>query len=189
MKELGIYIHIPFCERKCLYCDFLSGCGSDIEKEQYVNAVIKDIERTSKSVRDYVIKTIYMGGGTPSVLSPSYTERIMNAVYRNYNIDNECEKTIEVNPKTVDYFKLKRYISIGFNRISIGLQSANNEELKTLGRIHTFEDFLQTYDEAIRVGFDNISIDVMSAIPRQSISSYENTLKKVIRLRPKHISS
>lgn len=189
VKELGIYIHIPFCERKCLYCDFLSGCGSDIEKEQYVKALVKDIERTSENVGAHVVKTIYMGGGTPSVISPTYTERIMHAVYNNYNVDKDCEITIEVNPKTVDYFKLKRYISIGFNRLSIGLQSTNNEELEVLGRIHTFEDFLQTYDEAMRAGFDNISVDVMSAIPGQSISSYESTLKKIIMLRPKHISS
>ena len=189
MKELGIYIHIPFCERKCLYCDFLSGCGSDLDKEQYVEALIKDIVNTSHIAKDYIVKTIYMGGGTPSVLSPLFTERIMKTVYDNYNIDENVEATIEINPKTADYFKLKRYISCGFNRLSIGLQSSNNEELKLLGRIHTFEEFLQTYDEAMRAGFDDISVDVMSAIPGQSISSYENTLKKVIMLRPKHISS
>ena len=189
MRELGIYIHIPFCERKCLYCDFLSGCGSDIDKEQYVDALIKDIVKTAVKAKDCLVKTIYMGGGTPSVLSPIQTENIMKAVYGNYNIDENCEITIEVNPKPADYFKLRRYINCGFNRLSMGLQSANNEELKMLGRMHTFEDFIQTYDEAIRAGFDNISVDIMSAIPGQSLASYENTLKKVIMLRPKHISS
>lgn len=189
MRELGIYIHIPFCERKCLYCDFLSGCGSDIDKEQYVKALIADIERTAIKAKDCRIKTIYMGGGTPSVLSTIHTENIMSCIYKNYNIAKDCEVTIEVNPKTADYYKFKKYIQCGFNRLSMGLQSADNKELQALGRIHTFEDFVNTYEEAVRAGFDNISIDVMSAIPGQSLKSYENTLKKVIMLRPKHISS
>lgn len=189
MRELGIYIHIPFCERKCLYCDFLSGCGNDFDKEQYVSALLIDIERTAIKAKDCIVKTIYMGGGTPSVLSTIQTEKIMKCIYKNYNIDKNSEITIEVNPKTADYIKFKKYIECGFNRVSMGLQSADNDELKALGRIHTFEEFLYTYEEAMRAGFHNINVDVMSAIPGQSLKSYEKTLKKVVSLRPNHISS
>ncbi len=189
MRELGIYIHIPFCERKCLYCDFLSGPSKEWEREQYVKALIKDIELTGDMIKDRTVKTIYIGGGTPSVLSPLDIEEIMNTVFNSFKVDIAYEATVEVNPNSIDYFKLNMYKKCGINRLSMGLQSADNEELKLLGRLHTYEEFLMAYGNALKAGFENINIDVMSAIPGQTIKSYESTLKKVMRLRPKHISS
>lgn len=183
----GIYIHIPFCKQKCLYCDFVSAKGCDRDMELYEEALLKEIESTEI---DEPVDSVFLGGGTPSVYKVEYIEEILKIIFRKYNIDKDiAEITIEVNPGTVDYDKLKRYRAVGINRISIGLQSADNEELKLLGRIHTYEKFVETYTEARRAGFNNINIDLMSAIPYQTVNSFMETLKKVVKLNPEHISA
>lgn len=183
----GIYIHIPFCKQKCLYCDFVSAKGCDRDMELYEEALLKEIESTEI---DEPVDSVFFGGGTPSVYKVEYIEEILKIIFRKYNIDKDiAEITIEVNPGTVDYDKLKRYRAAGINRISIGLQSADNEELKLLGRIHTYEKFVETYTEARRAGFNNINIDLMSAIPYQTVNSFMETLKKVVKLNPEHISA
>ena len=185
--EAGIYIHIPFCVRKCLYCDFVSGIGSMESMQRYQNALISEIEST---VISDTVDSVFFGGGTPSVYPVEYIEEIMKLLYKKFNmVKNVCEITIECNPGTLDINKLERYKKAGINRLSMGLQSADNGELKTLGRIHTYEEFEQSFIMARKTGFTNINIDIMSAIPKQSMTSYKNTLNKVVSLKPEHISA
>lgn len=192
-KACAIYIHIPFCIKKCSYCDFLSFQGKETQKREYVSALIREItkwgEFYGKKGRDYQISTIYFGGGTPSVLEVHYIEKILFALRENYTIKPDIEITIECNPKTADYDKFTSYLKMGINRLSMGLQSTHNSELKQIGRIHTWEDFLQTYHAAKKAGFSNISLDIMSALPDQTYKSYHETLEKAVCLKPKHISS
>lgn len=191
--SLGIYIHIPFCIKKCSYCDFLSFQGKQAEKENYVSALIREIvtwgQLYGKKGRDYKVVTIYFGGGTPSVLESEYIEKILYTLKNSYTIKSDIEITIECNPKTADYDKFCSYLKTGINRLSMGLQSVHNGELKRIGRIHTWEDFLQTYQAAQSAGFCNINLDIMSALPDQTYDSYHKTLEKVVHLSPTHISS
>lgn len=193
MKRLGIYVHIPFCAKKCNYCDFYSLASSEDEKIAYIEALKSEIREASKKVSDeYRVYTIYFGGGTPSIIKAYYIKEILEEIrlgFRLYKDDFYPEITIECNPKTVDMEKLLMYKEAGINRISLGLQSANNDELKLLGRIHTFEDFLDSYDMVRKSGFTNVNIDLMSAIPNQKISIYERSLDELIKLNPEHISS
>ena len=193
MKRLGIYVHIPFCAKKCDYCDFYSLVSSEDEKKAYIEALKREIREASKKVSDeYRVYTIYFGGGTPSIIKADYIKEILEEIrlgFRLYKDDFYPEITIECNPKTVDMEKLLMYKEAGINRISLGLQSANNDELKLLGRIHTFEDFLDSYDMVRKSGFTNVNIDLMSAIPNQKISIYERSLDELIKLNPEHISS
>ena len=185
LDNTGLYIHIPFCVRKCNYCDFCSvgiGDGDDDLTDRLVDCLIKELQCCSD-----IIKTVFIGGGTPSILPVDQMEKLLSEVIN--SIDNPSEFTIECNPGTVDSEKLKLYKSFGINRISFGLQSANNNELKTLGRIHTYEDFLHSYDLARKAGFDNINIDLMTAIPGQTAESLQHTLEEVISLTPEHISA
>lgn len=190
MKELSLYIHIPFCVRKCNYCDFLSAPATTAVQEQYLHALLHEIKGRSTAFRDRLVNTIFIGGGTPSIMPAEHIELIMNMVKSCFNIATEAEISIEVNPGTVkckDDFD--KYKAAGINRISIGLQSANDDELKTLGRIHTYSDFVQTWEWAREAGFDNINVDVMAALPGQTIESYEETLHKICALGPEHISA
>lgn len=193
MKRLGLYVHIPFCAKKCNYCDFYSLASSEDEKIAYIEALKREIREASKKVSDeYRVYTIYFGGGTPSIIKAYYIKEILEEIrpgFRLYKDDFYPEITIECNPKTVDMEKLLMYKEAGINRISLGLQSANNDELKLLGRIHTFEDFLDSYDMVRKSGFTNVNIDLMSAIPNQKISIYERSLDELIKLNPEHISS
>lgn len=188
-RKLELYIHIPFCVKKCAYCDFLSGPADDRTKENYVAALIKEIKSYVKIAEEYEVSTIFVGGGTPSILEGTQMERIMQTMYETFAVDQEAEITIEANPGTVTLEKLKSYREAGINRISFGLQSVNDEELKMLGRIHTFAEFLLSYEYARKAGFENINIDLISAIPGQSVESWQNTLNKVISLKPEHISA
>lgn len=185
-KRIGIYIHIPFCVKKCAYCDFLSGPADEATKSDYVDALIEEIRQNSCIDS---VATIFFGGGTPSTLNPLLIEDIMTALRQNFNILDEAEVTIECNPGTVSVGKLMAYKSVGINRISFGLQSADNTELHAIGRIHTYESFIESYECARRAGFDNINIDLISALPNQTIASWRNTLEKVLRLEPQHISA
>ncbi|MDD3413409.1 MAG: radical SAM family heme chaperone HemW [Lachnospiraceae bacterium] len=186
MREMSIYIHIPFCIKKCNYCDFLSGKASEDEKEQYINAVCKEIDLIEET---WYIRSIFFGGGTPSVVSPSLINKILCKLKEKFIFLDCIEISIEVNPGTVDFGKLKEYLCIGINRLSIGMQSTNDEELKILGRIHTYQDFLTTFQAAREAGFRNINIDIMSSLPGQTLTSYQKTLERVISLAPEHISS
>lgn len=185
-KKLELYIHIPFCVRKCLYCDFLSNVANAEEIEEYVEALEKEIHAWAET--NYRVSTIFFGGGTPSVLSGDQVGRIMGAIREVFDIEEDAEISMEANPGTVTSQKLKAYKAAGINRISFGLQSANNEELKTLGRIHTYEEFVESYRLARTCGFENINVDLMSAIPNQTWERFEVSLNQVLELNPEHIS-
>lgn len=191
-KELEIYIHIPFCVRKCAYCDFLSGPQDEGSRGRYVERLLDEICAYSNNMevtKNYQVSTIFLGGGTPSVLSANQIARVFDVLNRIFDIVEGAEITIEANPGTVTREKLEAYKQCGINRISFGLQSTNNEELKLLGRIHTYEEFLESYQLARECGFDNINVDLISAIPKQTLASWEETLSKVIALNPEHISA
>ena len=189
MKELEIYIHIPFCIKKCAYCDFLSGPSSAGEREKYVELLCKEIRLAKEKTKDYTVSTVFFGGGTPSILTADQMMRIMTAVKDTFKIESDAEISMEMNPGTVSGDKLNGYKAAGINRLSIGLQSTDNTELKNLGRIHTFEEFLESYRAARNAGFDNINVDLMSAIPGQNLLSWETSLRCIMELEPEHISA
>lgn len=190
-RELEIYIHIPFCIRKCAYCDFLSVPADDKAIEYYVEKLIDEISAHGACdfVKETMVTTIFFGGGTPSILSGNQMQRIMESVRANFSVVEDAEISMEANPGTVTKEKLECYRQAGINRISFGLQSADNEELKLLGRIHTWEDFLESYGLARACGFDNINVDLISAIPKQTLGSWEEGIRKVLALEPEHISA
>lgn len=188
-NNLEIYIHTPFCVKKCAYCDFLSFPADTNTQIQYVHALLNEIRFYGARMGGYEVSTIYIGGGTPSWLEPELIVAIMDQVCKSFQVRADAEVSIECNPGTVTTAKLQAYRRAGINRLSIGLQSANNEELKILGRIHTYEQFLKTYELARNAGYTNINVDLMSALPNQSAESYAETLQKVIRLKPEHISA
>jgi len=193
LKRLGIYVHIPFCAKKCNYCDFYSLASDEDEKKNYIEALKREIKEVAKKVStDYEVYTIYFGGGTPSIIKADYIKEVLDVImshFRLYEDDFYPEITIECNPKTVDMDKLSIYKEAGINRISLGLQSTDNDELKLLGRIHTYEDFLESYELVRKSGFKNVNIDLMSAIPNQKTETYKKSLNEIIRLNPEHISS
>ncbi len=186
MKELGIYIHIPFCKSKCSYCDFTSFANKEKMVEKYIKCLKKEIEENKKD--NCIVDTIYIGGGTPSFIDSKYIKEIIETIKSKFEIEKEAEITIEVNPGTVNEEKLNDYIKVGINRISIGLQSTNNKILKQIGRIHTYEEFLNTYNLARKVGFKNINVDLMLALPNQTLEELEESAEKVIKLNLEHIS-
>ena len=191
MKEIGIYIHIPFCIKKCEYCDFVSYCNKKEYVPQYINALKKEIKNNIN--KEYKITTIYIGGGTPSSIEENYIADIIETIKLNMNEENlkdfeNIEVTIEVNPGTVNKEKLQVYKKIGINRLSIGLQETHNELLKSIGRIHTYEEFIKTYNLARKIGFNNINVDLMIALPNQTIQDIKENLEKITKLNPEHIS-
>lgn len=187
MERFGIYIHIPFCVKKCSYCDFVSFCSDEKTWEQYTNAVVCEIEN-KKIENPKKVTTIYIGGGTPSLIPENYIVKIINTVKSRFKIEESAEITIEANPGTVTEKKLVAYKNVGINRISIGLQSAEDRILKLIGRIHNYQTFLSTYNLTRNIGFENINVDLMLAIPTQTKEELLNTLNKVIELKPNHIS-
>lgn len=187
MKEIGIYIHIPFCVKKCDYCDFISYSESNHFIKPYIQKLIEEIENVLQK-EEYAIKTVYIGGGTPSFIDSKYIIEIMNVLKKNSFLFSPQEITIEVNPGTITEQKLLDYKKAGINRLSIGLQETNNNLLKQIGRIHTYEDFLQTYQLAKKVGFKNINVDLIIGLPNQTITNIKASLEKVINLKPQHIS-
>ncbi len=190
LLPLGLYVHIPFCVRKCNYCDFLSAPATDLTKERYVEALCREISGYREAADGYELKTVYFGGGTPSVLNSVLVEKIVKVIKNTFSVDFEqAEVTMEVNPGTVTKERLAAYRQLGINRLSIGVQSARDEELALLGRIHTFAEAKQCYQWAREAGFTNISMDVISALPGQSLSDYQETLEALILLNPEHISS
>lgn len=210
-KEIGIYIHIPFCKRKCYYCDFTSYCNQEENIEKYIDALIKEIDFRKNDISERKVTTLYIGGGTPSFIEEQNIERILKKLEIKENstvveeatelktkkatdlknkrmIEENQEITIEVNPGTVTKQKLRTYKDIGINRISIGLQETHNNLLSQIGRIHTYEEFLETYKMAREVGFKNINVDLIIGLPNQSIQDVKENLERIISLNPEHIS-
>lgn len=190
-KNLGIYLHIPFCVKKCHYCDFLSAPADEDTKERYVKALKKEIFLYREDLKENIISTIFLGGGTPSLLKEKEIKELLDAIFEAYFVEEGAEITIEANPETLTKEKLKVYKRSGINRLSMGLQSTEEEQLKRLGRIHTYEKFLESYAFAREVGFENINVDLMSALPFQTKEEWEETLRKIVNLNPKpeHISA
>lgn len=212
MTERGVYVHLPFCVRKCNYCDFLSGPASLRTMEAYVDCLIEEIrmmgaEKTKRvrklkkeqlkispeefAAEKYSVTSIFLGGGTPSILPGEWARRIVDAIREAFLVAEDTEITIECNPGTVTMEKLQAYRKAGINRISFGLQSVHEEELHLLGRIHSFDQFLESYEMARRAGFSNINVDLMSALPGQTFDSWKETLRTVAQLNPppEHISA
>lgn len=187
-KELELYLHIPFCVQKCAYCDFLSAPADADARQEYVHTLIREIKGCRENFRDYEVRTVFLGGGTPSVLTGKQILEIFQALRESFQLKAQAEITIEANPGTVDVQKLKAWKQAGINRISIGLQSVNDEELKLLGRIHDYQQFLDTYKLVRKEGFQNVNIDLISAIPGQTLESWRKTLRTAAELNPEHMS-
>lgn len=188
-KELGIYIHIPFCVRKCAYCDFLSAPAGEETRERYVDMLKEEMKACQELSEKYEVSTVFFGGGTPSLLSGDQILELLLELGRYFPLRRETEITVECNPGTLTEEKLSKYREAGVNRLSLGLQSSFDEELRLLGRIHTWEDFRQSFLLARRMGFSNINVDLMSALPGQTRASWEETLGRVLQLSPEHISA
>ena len=187
-RELGVYVHIPFCVRKCAYCDFLSFPASPALQAEYFRALREEITLFERP-EEYEVISVYFGGGTPSLPPSGEITETLDVIRRTFFVSGEAEITIECNPGTLDRGRLKNYRQAGFNRLSIGLQSADDSLLRQLGRIHTWEDFHREYRQAREEGFDNISVDLMYGLPRQTLSSWKETLDRVRELRPEHLSA
>ena len=187
-KPLEIYVHIPFCAKKCAYCDFLSAPAGRKQQEEYGQAVRKEIRGLSDT-EDFEVVSVFFGGGTPSLPEASLLTDILDELKIKLKFSPEAEITIEANPGTLTKEKLSAYRNAGINRLSLGLQSADNRELQILGRIHTFEEFLESWRLALEAGFDNINVDLMFALPDQTEAGWEQTLRRTAKLGPAHISA
>ena len=190
-KELELYIHIPFCVKKCSYCDFLSAPATEQTREAYMAALFAEIEGRAKDYKDRIATSVCIGGGTPSLLSGDRINQLMEHIREGFTLAEDAEITMEVNPGTATAEKFTAFHAAGINRLSIGMQSAQEKELKMLGRIHDVGSFVQVYREAVEAGFTNINVDVMSGLPGQTLASYRDTLEKVLHLEPmpQHISA
>ena len=189
MTPIELYIHIPFCVKKCLYCDFLSGVFDEKMQRRYVAALCTEIKYMANQVHGVEVATIYVGGGTPSWLSEDLMDSIITTIKSSFRVNPLAEISVECNPGTLSAEKLNVYRSVGINRLSIGLQSANDDELKELGRIHDYNRFLHTFDLVRKAGFDNVNVDIMTGLPHQTVEKLERTLNAVTMLRPEHISA
>ena len=196
-KEIGLYVHIPFCKSKCLYCDFVSFANKNNMVERYIECVKKEIIQyatENKTMSEhglepkFIVKTIYIGGGTPSYIDEDYIVQIMETIKHNFEVKEDAEITIEVNPGTASKDKLEAYKKCGINRLSIGLQSTQNKILKNIGRIHTYEEFIITYAHAREAKFKNINVDLMINLPGQTLEDVKDSIKRIINLKPEHIS-
>ncbi|MBE6620135.1 MAG: radical SAM family heme chaperone HemW [Ruminococcaceae bacterium] len=189
-KPLGLYLHVPFCRRKCLYCDFCSFADRDAATmDAYVACLCKELTGRAPQAAEHIVDTVYFGGGTPTLLSPTHFTRLLDTVRAHYRLSDDVEITVECNPATADEDKLGVLHDMGVNRLSIGAQSARDAELAALGRIHTWEQTKETYQAARRAGFDNVSLDVMFGIPHQTLDSFSHTLDEILALSPEHISA
>lgn len=189
MKELGLYIHFPFCVSKCHYCNFVSYAGVDNLKEDYVKAMIKEIIAFSYNTHDYTITSIYIGGGTPSCMADGVVREVMGVIFDNYNISKNAEISIEANPNSITIEKAMEWGKCGVNRVSIGLQSSNDELLKIINRSHTKEDYLNAIKILKKAGFSNINTDIMLGLPYQTMADIKDTLKLVLKTKIPHVSA
>ncbi len=187
-NDLSLYIHVPFCASKCLYCDFLSFSDKNAYFEDYKKAVINEIKSFTNKQK-YKVNTIFIGGGTPSLMSENFICDILECIYNNFHITNNAEITIETNPVTVDKKKANCFKKAGINRVSIGLQAWQNNILKIIGRIHTRDQFLECFNIMRNAGFDNINIDIMFSLPKQSENDWEETVENILVLEPEHVSA
>ncbi len=188
-NDISLYIHIPFCVQKCKYCDFLSFSSLEEDRNSYIQELKKELQWKSQWASGALVISVFFGGGTPSILRVEQMEELLSLIKEYYTLTEDVEITMEANPGTLTVETLLQYQRIGINRLSIGLQSGDDQELEMLGRIHTWEQFERNYRDARKVGFENINVDLMSALPGQTIESYQKTLKKVVRLDPEHISA
>ena len=196
-KNMGLYIHIPFCKSKCKYCDFISFANKEDILDEYIKWLKYELIQVGDGNKsDYAggldklinLKTIYIGGGTPSFINSRYIKEILDEVNKHFNVDDNAEITLEMNPGTVNEKKIVEYKEAGINRLSIGLQSTHNKILKQIGRIHTYEDFLEAYNLARKIGFKNINVDLMLGLPEQSLEELVSSVEAIIKLNPEHIS-
>ncbi|MBI9050519.1 MAG: radical SAM family heme chaperone HemW [Anaerolineaceae bacterium] len=189
VDQFSLYIHIPFCQKRCYYCDFNTLAGNDGKIEPYVKALKQEIEVLARNLNIQIpVHSIYFGGGTPSHVSEHYISELMDVIRENYDVMDESEITIEANPGTLTEEKLTAYLYCGINRLSLGVQSTNNTELEQLGRIHSYEDVLKNIDAARKVGFENISVDLMFGLPGQTMQSWMDSLQKTSALSVEHLS-
>lgn len=188
-KPLSIYVHIPFCKKKCLYCDFPSGVSTPDEIAYYMRVLLKEIRSFEALDSLHTVTTVFFGGGTPSLVNPMYIEQILSLLRTQYHFEKDVEISLEANPGTLSEESLRAYFRMGINRLSMGLQSVNEDELKLLGRIHSYKDFADNYEAARKVGFKNINVDLMSALPRQTMEKWTRSLETVAALSPEHISA
>lgn len=186
---MELYVHIPFCIRKCDYCDFLSFAAGSEEKKQYVNALKMELQNAAPECEEEEVSSVFLGGGTPSVLEEGQISAILEEIREHYRLTEDCEISMEANPGTLDAQKLREYLEFGINRLSLGCQSTIAQELKSLGRIHSFEEFVENYELARSIGFSNINVDLMSAIPGQDIKAWEKNLRIIAEMEPEHISA
>lgn len=186
---MELYIHIPFCVRKCAYCDFLSAPADQDTIGRYMECLEKQLVRQAASFQEKVIDTVFIGGGTPTTLRIEQLSRLLAAVQEYFVLAHDAEITVEANPGTITAGKARALADGGVNRVSLGLQSASERELRLLGRIHTYDDFLRSYGLVREAGIRNVNVDLMSALPGQTIASYEKTLHRVLSLHPEHISA
>ncbi len=196
-KQIGLYIHIPFCKQKCSYCDFCSYAEKEDLILKYIKCLLQEVKEVGSNNRVdfengkddlFCVKTIYIGGGTPSLIESKYIVQVMEEIKSNFELDKNIEITIEVNPGTVTLEKLEDYNKAGINRLSIGLQSTHEYLLKEIGRIHTYLDFLDTYRFAREAGFENINIDLMIGLPNQTLAEVQDSIEEIISMEPEHIS-
>lgn len=186
---LGLYIHVPFCVQKCNYCDFNSFKIKGNDKKEYLNAIEKEMKLYSDEFKNKQFDSVFFGGGTPSILNIEELKRLVGSVFKNFNIKETAEVSMECNPGTINKEKLIHMKELGINRLSIGLQAIQNHHLKYIGRIHSYEEFEKNYLEAKEVGFDNINIDLMYALPNHKKEEWKESLDKIISLNPSHISA
>ncbi|TCO80057.1 radical SAM family heme chaperone HemW [Marinisporobacter balticus] len=189
MKELGMYIHIPFCIQKCFYCDFCSFANRKHLIPEYINALTEEMKSWKEKLKEYRIKSIFIGGGTPSIISIDEMDKVLRTIYLNFDCKKNLEFSIESNPGTLEKEKLAYYLNNNINRLSIGLQAWQDNLLKSLGRIHNQEVFLENFLLAREIGFKNINIDLMFGLPEQTLTQWQETLYNIVALRPEHISA
>ena len=189
-KNLGIYVHIPFCRSKCEYCDFYSLGGGRTKElmDRYLHALVMHIRETAALAPDYLVDSVYFGGGTPSFFGADGLKRIFAELDRRFNIARDCEVTFEANPDSVNAITLKKLRAAGFNRMSLGVQNDADEVLRALGRPHTYEQAVQAVEKARAAGFENVSVDLMFGLPNQSREKWMKTLRNVLNLKPDHVS-
>jgi len=193
MKSISIYLHIPFCVRKCSYCDFVSYSAKPFEENhginRYFEAIKQELIRYKEKLSTYEVATIYLGGGTPSAVDGRLIHDLLNLIRASLNVTNDAEITIEVNPGTLTHDKLNHYKAAGINRVSMGLQTTNDQLLETIGRIHSTNDFITSYHALRDAGFNNISLDLMFGLPGQTLSDIDRAIKLIDQLKPQHVSA
>lgn len=189
MNRLSLYVHVPFCRKKCRYCDFVSFKAGEDEQKIYFDALKKEMEIRAEEIGSREISTVYFGGGTPSSVKSEFITETLDHIYSAYNIRSDAEITVEANPESLTPEKAEALKKAGFNRLSMGLQSANNSTLKRIGRIHSFETFLKAFNDARSAGFDNINVDLMFSLPKETMEDFRNSLSAVTTLSPEHIST